>query len=374
MPDPLLDALDRILEDVIRPQVARVDAEAAFPRAAVDALAAAGLLGLLSAPEVGGQGRDHRVAFEVIERIARVCPSTAMVTCMHLCGAAVIEKHGSDELRIQVAAGRHLSTLAFSEAGSRSQFWAPTSSARRDGDLVALDARKSWVTSASHATAYVWSSRPLAADGASTLWLVPADAPGLSIAGSFDGMGLRGNDSAPVTADGVRIPLGNRLGPDGGGFDVMMGVVLPLFNLLTAACGLGIMEAATLATGAHAGGTRFEHTGSAIADLPTARAYIARMRVKTDMVRTLLVDTGEALATGREDAMLRVLESKAAAGEAATEVTELAMRVCGGAAFRKEVGVERMFRDARAGTVMAPTTDALYDFIGKAACGLPLFG
>ena len=49
------------------------------------------------------------------------------------------------------------------------------------------------------------------------------------------------------------------------------------------------------------------------------------------------------------------------------------MRVCGGAAFRKEVGVERFFRDARAGGVMAPTTDVLYDFIGKAVCGMPLF-
>ena len=98
------------------------------------------------------------------------------------------------------------------------------------------------------------------------------------------------------------------------------------------------------------------------------------MRIKTDMVRTLLLDTVAALENGREDAMLRVLEIKAAAGEASTEVTDLAMRVCGGAAFRKEVGVERHFRDARASTVMAPTTDALYDFIGKAACGMPLFG
>ena len=72
--------------------------------------------------------------------------------------------------------------------------------------------------------------------------------------------------------------------------------------------------------------------------------------------------------------MLRVLQVKAAAGEASTEVTDLAMRVCGGAAFRKEVGVERHFRDARASLVMAPTADALYDFIGKALCGLPLFG
>jgi alkylation response protein AidB-like acyl-CoA dehydrogenase len=68
-----------------------------------------------------------------------------------------------------------------------------------------------------------------------------------------------------------------------------------------------------------------------------------------------------------------VLEVKPTASEAAATVTDLAMRVCGGAAFRREVGVERNFRDARAATVMAPTTDALYDFIGKAVCGLPLF-
>jgi alkylation response protein AidB-like acyl-CoA dehydrogenase len=77
--------------------------------------------------------------------------------------------------------------------------------------------------------------------------------------------------------------------------------------------------------------------------------------------------------TVRPDASLRVLESKACAGETANEVLDLAMRVCGGAAFRKEVGVERYFRDARAAGIMAPTTDVLYDFIGKAVCGLPLF-
>src|SRR5205085_5765351 len=97
------------------------------------------------------------------------------------------------------------------------------------------------------------------------------------------------------------------------------------------------------------------------------------MRVKTDTARTLLDDTIAAMAANRGDTMLRVLECKAAAGETATEVLDLAMRVCGGAAFRKDVAVERYFRDTRAAGVMAPTTDILYDFIGKAVCGLPLF-
>jgi alkylation response protein AidB-like acyl-CoA dehydrogenase len=97
------------------------------------------------------------------------------------------------------------------------------------------------------------------------------------------------------------------------------------------------------------------------------------MRVKADMSDTLLWDTVAAVEKKRPDATLRVLECKAAAGEIANEVLDLAMRVCGGAAFRKEVGVERFFRDARAAGVMAPTTDVLYDFIGKAVCGMPVF-
>ena len=98
------------------------------------------------------------------------------------------------------------------------------------------------------------------------------------------------------------------------------------------------------------------------------------MQIKTDMAHALLLDTLNALEQSQPNAILRVLEVKAAAGESAIEVTDLAMRVCGGAAFRKEVGVERNFRDARAASVMAPTTDVLYDFIGKAVCGMPLFG
>ena len=186
-------------------------------------------------------------------------------------------------------------------------------------------------------------------------------------------LGLRGNYSAPVTAQGVVVPLDAMLGDDGKGFDVMMGVTLPFFQLMSAGVSIGIMEAATSRTAAHVANTKLEHLGQSLSDLPTIRAYVARMRVKTDMARALMLDTISGLEQGREGAMLRVLEVKAAAGEAATEVTDLAMRVCGGAAFRKEVGVERNFRDARAATVMAPTTDVLYDFIGKAVCGLPLF-
>ncbi len=371
-----LDTLEEVVNRVIAPAAADIDSSSSFPRAGMQALGDAGLLGLISAEEVGGMGQGHRAAALAVERVAQVCGSTAMVLCMHYAGTAVIEAHGPRDVREKIAAGKHLSTLAFSEVGSRSHFWAPVSTATAvPGDgIVKLDAKKSWATGAGQVDSYVWSSRPMGEEGASTIWLVPASTKGLNIPTPFNGLGMRGNNSSPVLAEGAEVSKSSMLGPDGGGFDIMMGVVLPYFQVMNAACSVGIMEATTTKTAVHVGGAKLEHMGSSLADLPTIRAYVARMKIKTDMARTLLMDTLDALEQGREDTMLRVLEVKAAAGETATEVTDLGMRVCGGAAFRKEVGVERHFRDARAATVMAPTTDVLYDFIGKAVCGLPLFG
>jgi alkylation response protein AidB-like acyl-CoA dehydrogenase len=370
---PFQTLLEQICTETIAPAAPSVDRDATFPEKSLAALKAGGLLGAMSAPAVGGLGLGVPGAAAIVGRVAQECASTAMVLCMHYCGAAVLEAHASEPVRRAASSGEHLSTLAFSEAGSRSHFWAPVGTAKSDGDTVVLNAQKSWVTSASRATAYVWSSRPLEAEGASTLWLVPAAASGIAIQGPFEGLGLRGNDSSPVQAKDVRIPATAMLGENGKGFDIMMGIVLPVFNVLNAACSVGLMEAAVRRTAEHASGIRHSDTGASLADLPTIRNYIARMRVKTDMARTLLDDTIAAIGANRGDVMLRVLECKAASGETAAEVLDLAMRVCGGAAFRKDVAVERYFRDARAAGVMAPTTDVLYDFIGKAVCGLPLF-
>jgi alkylation response protein AidB-like acyl-CoA dehydrogenase len=365
--------LERVCTDSVAPHAAAVDRDGAFPSESIRALASAGLLGALSSSDSGGLGLGLPGAARIVRRVAEECGSTAMVLTMHYCGVVVLEAHGPKEVRAAAASGAHLSTLAFSESGSRSHFWAPVSTASKLDGRVQLNANKSWVTSAAHATAYVWSSRPLAAGGAGTIWLVPASSPGLTVAGPFNGLGLRGNDSSPVAAADVQIPPSAMLGGDGQGFEIMMSIVLPVFQVLSAACSNGLMAGAIRRTVEHVTETRHSDTGAALAELPTIRNYIARMRVKVDLSDALLGDTIAAIGAKRADAMVRVLECKAAASESANEVLDLAMRVCGGAAFRKEVGVERIFRDARAAGVMAPTTDVLYEFLGKAVCGMPLF-
>ncbi|MEU4555099.1 alkylation response protein AidB-like acyl-CoA dehydrogenase [Micromonospora violae] len=368
--------LDPVIDDVIRPQAPIVDRDGAFPRPGVDALAAAGLLGLASSTEVGGGGHGMRTVAGVIERLAAECGSTAMVVLMHYAATAVIEAHGPRDVRAAIAAGDHLTTLAFSEYGSRSHFWSPTgtaSAAAAADDTVLLEARKSWVTSAGEADSYVWSSLPLTREaGPMTLWLVPAGSPGLSVTGDFDGLGLRGNGSRPMTADGLRVPAAAMMAADGAGLDTALGAVLPWFLVLNAAFCLGLADSAVTEAGRHLTRTTLTHTGAALRDAPVTRRDLARLMIRTDALRAFLGDTLTALETGRDDAMLRVLQVKALAGETVAEVTDGAMQLCGGSAFRKELGLERRFRDARAARVMAPTTDALHDFVGRVATGLPL--
>ena len=370
----------QIADRVLAPTARQNDKDGRFSSEAVAALGPAGLLGLMLPADVGGSVLGPRSFAAVTAALAEADASVAMVYLMHVCAAATIAaaRPGAAVAPVlkEIAAGRHLSTLAFSEAGSRSHFWAPVSRARRNAAGVHITATKSFVTSAGHAQSYVVSA--LAPEGAgptdSTLYLVPAETRGLSVAGPWDGLGLRANASAPMTLKDCEVAAEHQLTEDGGGFEAMLQVALPLFNLGTAAVGLGLCRAAVAATAMHLKNARFEHLGQTLGEsLPTLRAQLATMQIDTDGLAARLDDVVDHLERPREATMLRVLESKAAAGDAAISVTSTAMRVCGGAAFSKQLGVERLFRDAHAGAVMAPTGDVLREFIGKAVLGIPLF-
>jgi len=207
----------------------------------------------------------------------------------------------------------------------------------------------------------------------STLWLVAKGAPGLAVEGSYDGLGLRGNASAPMKLRDVEVQEKDRLSGAGKGFDVMMGVVLPWFQVGSAAISVGLAETALALTAAHLNSAKFEHMGALLNTLPNLRANVARMRIEIDRSRGQVARTTRAMEKPGDHTMPAVLSAKAQAAEMALAVTDLAMRTCGGAAFLRSMPLERYFRDARAASVMAPTTDVLHDFIGKAVLGMPLF-
>lgn len=367
---------------VLASSAAQNDKAGRFSTEAVESLGESGLLGLLLPANVGGSALGPRTFAAVMATLAEADASVAMIYLMHILGAATMLAARPSAVGAltpilrDISAGRHLSTLAFSEAGSRSHFWAPVSRAQRNGDGVRISAKKSWVTSAGHAQSYVVSA--LAPEGTgpvdSTLYFISADTRGLSVAGPWDGLGLRANASAPIALDDCQVPSQFQLTDDGAGFQAMLNVVLPLFCLGTASVALGLCRAAVAGTTSHLKNARFEHLGQSLGEsLPTLRAQLAAMQIDTHGLSTRVDDLIDHMEKPRETTMLRVLETKAAAGDIAISVTSTAMRTCGGAAFSKHLNIERLFRDAHAGAVMAPTGDVLREFIAKSLLGMPLF-
>jgi alkylation response protein AidB-like acyl-CoA dehydrogenase len=359
-----------------------VDRDGRFPTEAVAELARSGLLGLGLPERHGGLAAGPLEVVGAVERVAGACASTGMVFVMHLVAAQTLLAGTEDrdegpkgEAVRAMARGEHLSTLAYSERGSRGHFWAQVSRARADADGVVIDADKTWATSAGHVASYVLATgAPGEEDPLRTeLYLVDADAPGVEVSSRFDGLGLRGNASAPLRVRGLRVGADRRLGAPASGFELMMTATLPWFALGSAACSVGIAQAALDAACAHATGASFEHlAGAALADVPGVRARLARAYLRVREARALLHEAARQVAEGHQAAQLGVLAVKASAAEAAVEVTDLALRVGGGAAYSRQGPIERLFRDARAASVMAPTTDLLHDFLGKALTGREL--
>jgi alkylation response protein AidB-like acyl-CoA dehydrogenase len=373
-------SIDERLEPVLtvaRSAAAAVDADGTFPVAAVDALRGSGLLGLTVPVDQGGLGAGPEQFLDVMGRLAGACGSTAMIYLMHVSATMPLldaPPEAYPDLIRGLADGTTLATLAFSEKGSRSHFWAPMSRAEPVDGGVQLSAQKSWVTSAGYADVYVISTRAVGADSPteSDLYAIPSGQEGLKVAAPWSALGLRGNASSPMSVDTV-VPEGARLGPPGIGFTTMMQVVLPWFNLGNAAVTLGLADAAVQAAVGHVSGARLEHMGTSLADLPTIRHRLGKAAVTLSAHQAYLRETARSIAAPDDGTLLKVIGSRAASNDAALTVIDEAMRVCGGAAFSRHLPIERYFRDARAGHVMAPTSDVLYDLYARAICGMELF-
>jgi alkylation response protein AidB-like acyl-CoA dehydrogenase len=305
-----------IADEVVARHSADVDRNGRFPEESVGALAGAGLFGLCVSPELGGLGHGPRSFCAAAEELGRACASTAMVFVMHTSATQAIATSQSlgdrDALLRAIAKGAHLTTLAFSEKGSRSQFWAPVSKLAVKGDGFVTNAAKSWVTSANHADSYVSSAQMPGAQSPleSTIYLVRTEANEVRPQPGFDGLGLRGNDSAPVSIEDLSVSKRDLVSELGKGADTMLQVVLPWFAIGTAAMAHGLCRAALAATAQHLSSTGFEHTGTSLRDLPQLRARLAQMSVRTEASRALL---GRALAeieAGTPEAPLFVLSTR----------------------------------------------------------------
>ena len=124
-------AASTIAKEVLSQHAADVDSQGRFPVEGMKALADSGFYGLCITKEADGKGEGMRAFAGVVEELAGACASTAMIYVMHVSAAQAIVTSAilgeRDSILKEIAAGKHLTTLAFSESGSRSQFWMPIS-------------------------------------------------------------------------------------------------------------------------------------------------------------------------------------------------------------------------------------------------------
>ncbi|WP_255638014.1 acyl-CoA dehydrogenase family protein [Amycolatopsis sp. DSM 110486] len=346
---PSVEEISRTVATTVAPAAAEADRLARFPRAAVAALSRKGVLAMTASRRLGGGGHGLAEAARVVEVVARSCASTATVLRSHFAAVAVLEAHADQSVRADLAAGRHLSTLALSDAAPGSRLLAPDGVASAHGGVVDLAGRKAGVIAAGEADSYVWSTRPARGRGAATLWFVPGHAPGLFVPASGGGLGLRASAATTVCADPVQLPENTILGRDGDGAEVVLDLALPWFLGLGAVVALGLAEAAIERVAA--GGTG------------AARTELARMRLRASTVRVLAADAFATYSWDPAHALAKFFHLWLSAGEAVTAITEAALRLS--SAYPGDAVLERCFRDARAHCALEPTVDTVVDLAAR---------
>ena len=388
MPELLLSAnllglrarAEAVVADVIGPRAAEVDRGYVWPEHSIRALGEAGLLGLQVPERLGGHGQGLLALAVLTETVGAACASSAMCFGMHCVGTAVIAakatRHQEERYLRPIARGEHVTTLALSESGSGAHFYFPQTKLIRhpEGGFV-VEGGKQFVTNGGRADSYVTSTLSSAGDaeaGEFSCLVVDGDRPGVAWQDEWRGMGMHGNSSRAVRFERVHVPADNLLGSEGDQTWYVFEVVAPYFLMAMAGTYLGIAQAAVDATIQHLKTRRYSHSGESLGDVPVLQHRLAEMWADVQKARGLIYGAARLGDLGDPQSLPHILVCKAEAGDAAVRVTNEALTLCGGAAYREDGLLSRLLRDARASHVMAPTTDLLKQWAGRALLGLPL--
>lgn len=376
---PLVVKAREIAQSVTAKHSETDDRDARWPEETMRAIADAGLLGLTAPRDVGGLDAGMRGLVAVSEAIAEQSGSAGLCFAMHCVATAVIAAKATAAQRERyldpIARGQHITTLAASEPGTGAFFFYPQTAVARVDDGFEVSGTKSFVTNGAHADSYVISTAPLAGedqDGQFNCVLIDRDSPGLEFLDAWAGLGMRSNDSRTLRLDRVRVPSDHLLGEIGDQLWYVFEVVAPYFLMAMAGTYLGVAQAAFDEARQHVGTRRYAHSGELLGAAPVVSHRLGELWAQLESTRQLIYSAADKGDAGAADALPAIFACKAAAADAAVTLANEAMTLCGGAAYRDNSRLARILRDARAGHVMAPTTDLLKTWAGRALLNLPL--
>jgi alkylation response protein AidB-like acyl-CoA dehydrogenase len=367
------------------PRAARHDREASFPFDNYDDLRASGLLGICVPAAYGGMGADFATYVMVAAEIGRHCGATALSFNMHVsscmwAGFIADTLDMTPEQRAEHEAHRavHFDRIVrqgkvysqpFSEGGAAAAGKAPWGTLARpvEGGYV-VSGKKIFASLAGAADFYgvlCTLDKPGATQRDSLYLVVPADAPGVSVVGDWDPLGMRGTVSRTLLLDDVHVPHSARLMPEGlywqaaARYPHMFATLSPTY--------MGIAQAAYDFTVAY---LRAEVPGMPPVKrrmYPTKQVAVADMRIKLEQTRALFLQNArDARVDPDKNTRMRIYAAHYTIMENAAAIASLAIRTCGGQSMLKSLPLERLYRDSRCGSLMLPwTAELCVDRLGR---------
>ncbi|MEU2789712.1 acyl-CoA dehydrogenase family protein [Streptomyces sp. NPDC007100] len=360
----------------ITPHAAAWDRAERVDPGIVKKLGGLGFLGLTVPEEYGGSGGGHLAYALVTEELGRGDSAVRGIVSVSLgLVAKTVAAWGDEEQKRRwlprLTSGEAVGCFGLTEPGTGSDAGSLTTRAVREGGTYVINGTKMFITNGTWADVVLLFARTGDAPGHKgvSAFLVPADTPGLARREIHGKLGLRGQATAELVLEDVRVPADALLGPEGKGFSIAMSALAKGRMSVAAGC-VGIAQAALDAAVGYAG--EREQFGRTIAHHQLVQELLTDIAVDVDAARLLtwrvadLIDRGEPFAT-------EASKAKLFASEAAVRAANNALQVFGGYGYIDEYPVGKLLRDARVMTLYEGTSQIQKLVIGRALTGVPAF-
>ena len=367
------DTVRRFAVEKIRPYVREMDEQAKFRRDLIEEFFRLGLMGVEIPEELGGQGGSFFQAALAVEALATVDPSAAVIVDVQntIVNNAILRWGTEDQKRryLPRLARDLVGAYALSESGSGSDAFALKTRAELvpDGEDFLLTGQKLWITNADEAGLFVLfaNANPEAGHRGITAFLVERQFPGFRVGRKEDKLGIRASSTCELILENCPIPRQNVLGQVGQGYKVAI-ETLNEGRIAIGAQMLGLAQGALDHALAYA--RERKQFGKPIADFQAVQFQLARMATEIEAARLLVYNAARLKDAGgsfvKEAAMAKYFASVTA-----ERVASRAVEIFGGVGFTKDYPVEKLYRDAKIGTIYEGTSNMQLTTIAKHLLG-----
>jgi alkylation response protein AidB-like acyl-CoA dehydrogenase len=351
----------------VAPRAHGMDESQQMDAGLVEQLFEMGLMGIEIPEAHGGAGSTFFTSVLIVEELSRVDPAVGvLVDVQNTLVINALNRWASDAQRetwFPRLAADTVGAYALSEAGSGSDAFALACRAEEDGDAYVLNGHKLWITNGNEAGLFLVFATvdPSAGYRGITAFLVPRDTPGFSVGKKEDKLGIRASSTTEILFENCRIPASAVMGEVGKGYKIA------IETLNEGRIGIGA-QMVGLAQGALDHTVRYvkerEQFGRPIGEFQGVQFEIAEMATKIEAAR-LLVYNAARLKDAGEDFLMQAAQAKLYASRIAQEVASAAIDLHGGYGFTREYPVEKLYRDAKIGTIYEGTTNMQLQTIAK---------